>query len=415
MNSLKKSHGIISTILAFALIPLSGFATDIYLPSFPTMAKLFGTSQADIQLSLVVFVVSGGIGQLFVGSLVDSFGRYRLNLVALLIFAASNFVVANAHSIEVLLSMRVIQGVTVALIVVSKRAFLIDLYSGDKLKNYTSMLTIIWATAPIAAPFIGGFLHEYFGWQSNFYFLGAVTLVLVALELLYSGETIKEYHPFNLSSLMQVYSAKLTTPDFVISIVILGLSFSLVMMYNMASPFIIEQVFDGSAITTGNCSLLSGMALLTGGMLSKSMINKPLVHKMRIVGPVLVGLPIVLIVLATYFPSLYLMMAIVLPLHLLGGFTFNSFYAYALGRFTTYAGITSGLTGAGNYIITSLLMFTMSNALHVDDVVTLGIGYLILATLLVLAFVLFYWTKRAVVLSQSIMSPAESAAVVIAK
>src|ERR1043166_5596785 len=110
MNSLKKGHSFISTVLAFALIPLSGFATDIYLPSFPTMAKLFGTSQADIQLSLVVFVVSGGIGQLFVGSLVDSFGRYRLNLVALVIFAASSFVVANSHSIEVLLSMRVIQG-----------------------------------------------------------------------------------------------------------------------------------------------------------------------------------------------------------------------------------------------------------------------------------------------------------------
>jgi len=412
MSTLKKHHSVISTVLAFALIPLSGFATDIYLPSFPTMAKLFGTSQADIQLSLVVFVVSGGIGQLFVGSLVDSFGRYKLNLLALMVFAASSFVVANSHSIGVLLAMRVIQGLTVALIVVSKRAFLIDLYSGEKLKHYTSLLTIIWATAPIAAPFIGGFLHEYFGWQSNFYFLGAVTLVLIALELIYSGETIKVYHPFDLPTLLKVYSAKLGTPDFVISIVILGLAFSMVMMYNMASPFIIEQVFDGSAVTTGNCSLLSGLALLTGGLLSKSMINKPLIEKVKIVGPLLLGLPVVLIATANYFSSLYLMMAIVLPLHLLGGFTFNSFYAYALGRFTTHAGITSGLTGAGNYIIVSLLTFLLANVLHVEDLAKLGIGYLILATLLVLSFIFFEWTRRTAVLNQpmkSIESPAVAA------
>src|SRR5690349_14951098 len=101
MKQLSKTHAAISTILAFALIPLSGFATDIYLPSFPAMARFFGTSQADIQLSLVVFIVSSGISQLFVGSLVDSFGRYRLTLSALFIFAITCFVIAVSNSITV--------------------------------------------------------------------------------------------------------------------------------------------------------------------------------------------------------------------------------------------------------------------------------------------------------------------------
>ena len=34
---IKEKNQKIATILAFALIPLSGFATDIYIPSLPTM------------------------------------------------------------------------------------------------------------------------------------------------------------------------------------------------------------------------------------------------------------------------------------------------------------------------------------------------------------------------------------------
>jgi MFS transporter, DHA1 family, multidrug resistance protein len=36
---MKNPNERISTLLAFALIPLSGFATDIYLPSMPSMAR----------------------------------------------------------------------------------------------------------------------------------------------------------------------------------------------------------------------------------------------------------------------------------------------------------------------------------------------------------------------------------------
>lgn len=196
MNALKQNHAFISTMLAFALIPLSGFATDIYLPSFPAMATVFGTGQGDIQLSLAIFVISNGIGQLFVGALIDSFGRYRLSVISLLVFSISCIVIAYSQSVTVLLTMRVIQGIAVAIIVVSKRAFFIDIYSGDQLKHYTSLFSIIWATAPVIAPFIGGFLHYYFGWESNFYFMAAVTLAILVLELLYSGETLKIPQPF---------------------------------------------------------------------------------------------------------------------------------------------------------------------------------------------------------------------------
>jgi MFS family permease len=391
MKYLDKNYINISTILAFALLPLSGFATDIYLPSFPTMAKVFDTNEGGIQLTLVFFVISSGIGQLFAGSFVDRFGRYRIALWSLLIFAVSSFVIAISHNLHVVLVMRIIQGLTVALIVVSKRAFFMDVHSGEKLKHYTSLFAIIWATAPIAAPFIGGLLHTYFGWQSNFFFLGSVTLLLIALELRYSGETIREIYSLNVTSLLKTYRAKLSTADFAVSLIIVGLCFSNVMTYNLASPFIIEQVFGETAVITGNCSLLSGVAILAGGLISKAMIQKPIISKLQIAGPILLILPIILLATMEYVPSLQLMIVIVLVLHTVSGFIFNIFYAYAFGKFSTHAGIVSGLIGGGTFIITSIVTFVMSSLLVINTPFILGLAYGIIEVMitgLLITFVL---------------------------
>ena len=127
MKTIKDSHRGIGTLLAFGLIPLSGFATDIFIPSLPTMAKDLHVSTAAVQLSLVLFFISSGISQLFTGAVLDSFGRYRAGLFALAVFAAASFAIAVFPEIYVLYAMRVVQGITISLIVVGKRAFFADL------------------------------------------------------------------------------------------------------------------------------------------------------------------------------------------------------------------------------------------------------------------------------------------------
>jgi len=394
MNTLKEKNKAISTILSFALIPLSGFATDIYLPSFPAMTHFFSVGHAEIQLSLVAFIISSGVSQLFVGSLLDSFGRYRISLAALVVFALSCFVVAASHNIFLVLAMRVVQGIAIALIVVGKRAFFVDVYAGEKLKKYTSLFSITWATAPIAAPFIGGFLQDYFGWQSNFYFLGLYALVVIAFEIVFGGETLQKSHPFHLRSVVNAYATKLSTVDFALSIVILGLCFSMVMVYNMASPFIIEQTFHQSAVVTGNCALLSGAAIMIGGLLSRSMIAKPLSEKLKVVGPALLILSLAMVVVLNYFPTMYLVVAFVVLLHTVSGFTFNSFYAYCFGRFNTHAGLVSGLTGGGVYMVTSLISYTLVHNMNLKSLVVLGIAYFIITVAIAIFFVFFNMAKN---------------------
>src|SRR4029078_13000015 len=231
METIKEEHRRIVNILSFSLIPLAGFATEIYLPSLPSMTSSLHASASQIQLSLLLFMASAGISQLFVGSLLDSFGRYKLSNSALFIFSAASFLIGLFPDLHVLYLMRIVQGVAASFFFVARRAYFMDTYSGDQLKHYTSLFSIIWATAPIIAPFLGGYLQKAFGWQSSFYMLGILPLVILVLTIKYGGESAKDLQPLRVKPLLGVYSSLLTTKDFALALVILGLNYGMVLLF----------------------------------------------------------------------------------------------------------------------------------------------------------------------------------------
>jgi DHA1 family bicyclomycin/chloramphenicol resistance-like MFS transporter len=389
MRTIQEKNLGISTILSFALIPLTGFATDVYLPSLPSMASELHVSGAAVQLSIVLFMVSGGISQLFVGSLLDSFGRRRLGLLSMLVFAVASFVIAGSHNIYMIYAMRVVQGVTVAFIVVSKRAFFVDMYSGEKLKHYTSLFSIVWATAPIVAPFVGGYLQASFGWGSNFYFLGGMILLLLVLDFLYGGESLKLRHPFAFRPIVEVYSSMLRTADFVLGLVIIALCYAMLVVFNMTSPFIVEHVFHHSPVVTGYVALASGLSLMAGGIISKALIKRPLTAKVSVANGLQILFALAMIAVARIGSNIYTMMFFVLLVHLLSGFIFNTVFSYCLGRFQKNAGVASGLTGGVLFVLSSFFSYGLVGAVSIRNQGMLGMAYLLLAGLLLGAFLLF--------------------------
>lgn len=395
-KTLKQQHQGISTILAFALIPLSGFATDIYVPSLPAMAASLNVSDIQVQLTLGLFLISYGVSQLFVGSLLDSFGRYRINMISLAIFALASVVVANTANIYLIYLMRIIHGITVGAIVVSKRAYFIDVFSGEKLKHYLSMFSIIWATAPIIAPFVGGYLQTYFGWQANFYFLAGFAVIIFFLELIFSGETLKQPMDFHLKKIALVYSGMIKTASFTLGIVMLGLSYCMVMIYNMTGPFIIEHQLHLSPVVIGYSSLILGAAVMVGGLISKATINKPF-NKKLMINVIIQLLAVLAMLISTRFVSnLYSLIFFAFIIHTGSGYTFNSFFTFCLSRFPTNAGIASGLTGGINYVIVSFLSYGIIYLIPAHDESNLAYSYLILIALSVLIMlIIFRMTRKA--------------------
>jgi MFS transporter, DHA1 family, multidrug resistance protein len=391
MRSITESRIRSNTYVALALIPLSGFAMDVYIPSLPDMAVQLHTTPAAIQLTLSFFIISYGISQLIVGGLLDSYGRYWPTLISMLVFSAASFAIAWSENLHVIYAMRIIQGFTVAVIVVGKRTFFVDVYKGDQLKKYTSLFSVIWAIGPIVAPFLGGFFQTTWGWESNFIFLGIFSFAFFLIEVLIGGETQKVAQPFSIQGILGSYSRMIKTVDFTAGMIILGLTYAMILLYGMASPFLIEQQLHLSPTVTGYCALFSGVSVLIGGSLSRILIRKPFIKKLIWASSLQLVAVALLITLTFYYQSLPTLLLYVFLLHSTGGFIFNNLMSYTLIRFPEYAGKAAGLVGGGFSVVTSILSSLLVNTLTITNQTILGVAYAVLVVGVLVILVKTKW------------------------
>jgi multidrug resistance protein len=389
---IKPHHQGIANLLAFALLPLSGFATDIYLPSLPGMAVDLHASSIQVQFTITLFLVSYGISQLFIGSILDSYGRYTISLVSLVVFTLASLVVATTHNIYVIYLMRIIHGITVGAAVAGKRAYFVDLFTGDKLKHYLSLFSIIWSTGPIVAPFVGGYLQTGFGWEANFYLLAAVGAGFAVLEFIFSGETLPQPGAFRIRQVVSVYAGMLKTGPFILGITLLGVSYCMVMVYNMTGPFVIEHHLQLSAVTAGYCSLILGTAWMIGGFISKATINRPFFRKLAVNAALQLLFVIAMLAGIRLADNLYSMVFFAFIIHACAGYTFNNYMTFCMTRFPKNAGIASGLTGGLTFVIVSVSSYGIVNILPARDAHNLAYSYLVL--ILVSALLLFITARR---------------------
>jgi MFS family permease len=382
----------VSTWLAFALIPISGLAVDIYVPSIPAMAAGLAITPAAVKLTITVFLISYGLSQLVVGQVLDSYGRYRINLVSLLVFTASCISIVVTRNLPLILLLRFVQGSAVGTIVVAKRAFFIDVYSGARRRHYTSLVTVVWAAAPVFGPFVGGYLQNSLGWKSNFYVLALYGLVMLLLELRFSGETLKTAQPFYPQAIVQAYRTILSAKDFSLGLLTLGLSYAMIMVFVMNMPFIVEHGFGLSPVVTGYCALCSGIALFAGGLLGKYLIERPLLKRLRLANAVQLLVALAMFGVGCRVNNLYVIVAFVFVLNLLQGFIYNCYFTYCITRFPAYAASASGITSGGAYAFISLFSYAITAALNIHDQKTLSLSYIILAALI---FATLFWVKKA--------------------
>jgi MFS family permease len=389
MKHINMSNRKAASIAAFALVPLSGFATDLYLPSFPEMVREFHATPAQIQLTLSVFLITYGIGQFFAGSLMDSFGRYKPVIIALMLFILSNILIVLTRNLFLLDACRVLQGLCVSFIAVGKRTFFVDVYSGKQQRSYTALLTIVWGTAPIVAPYLGGFLQVHFGWTSCFYFLAVYATILLIAELKYSGESLKYRAHFHWKPVTNVYLKLMKTRDFSVGVVILGLSFCLVMSFNIAVPFIVDKVFHLSAVATGYCALFSGVALFSGGIIGRWMGIRNLFKKAMIFSFIQAVIILLMLLFLDSLTTIFLLMIFVVVIHLLEGVLYNFFFTHCLIRFPKNAATAGGITSGGSYIVLSVALSALLTFLPNPGQRTLAYSYLILCVSIVILLLIF--------------------------
>jgi len=169
---------------------LASLAMDIYLPIVPAMPGILGTSPAIVQLTLSLYMVMLGLGQIIFGPISDRIGRRPVLVSGAILFAAASFCLALSLAAVPFVALRFLQAVGASAALVATFATVRDVYA-DRPESvliyslFSSMLAFVPALGPIA----GALLAVSFGWRSIFVTLGVLAVLAVLHALLRWHET----------------------------------------------------------------------------------------------------------------------------------------------------------------------------------------------------------------------------------
>jgi MFS transporter, DHA1 family, multidrug resistance protein len=177
----------IAVICAFAA--MGTLATNIFLPSLPSIAADLHVSSAAVTSTISVFLGVFAVGQLIVGPLSDRFGRRIPILIGLCIFVIGTIWCALASDLANLLIARSIQASGACTATVLSRAIARDLFDGQALAKVMALTTIATAAAPGFSPLVGSALDHFFGWRSEFVFVAVFAICTLLAYATLLGET----------------------------------------------------------------------------------------------------------------------------------------------------------------------------------------------------------------------------------
>lgn len=176
-------------ILTLAMATAFGsLAMNIFLPSLPAIAEYFATDYSVAQLAVTLYLFANAVLQLVIGPLSDRYGRRRVMLFFMAVALVATLLAIIAPTIELFLLARLLQGTAIAGMVIG-RAVIRDMVGPAKAASMIGYVTMAMTLAPMLGPIAGGYLDEWFGWQSTFLLLfvfGLIAIVLVFRDL---GET----------------------------------------------------------------------------------------------------------------------------------------------------------------------------------------------------------------------------------
>ena len=256
------------------LIPfLMGTTTDLYVPSLPAIGRYFGAPTYLVQFTVGLYMLGYALGQFSLGVLSDSLGRRKIIVLSCGLFTLISFLAAFSMNIGMLILCRFLQGVSMAGAGSVCRAIIADCFSGMARTKAMTYFTTSWAIGPIIGPFIGGYLQDYFNWQASFYFFGIYGLLTTVYAAICLPETHFHLAALHLGQIAKTVFGVIRHRLFLRYGLIAALLYSMLVIFNIIAPFLIQDTLHYSAIGYGHIALFLGFGYFLGGLVNVGVIH----------------------------------------------------------------------------------------------------------------------------------------------
>jgi len=174
-------------VMVAAIMALNPMAMDLMLPALPDVGATFGIGNANrLQAVLSVFMTGFGLGQFIIGPLTDRYGRRRILIGGMVLYTLASVAAVAAHSFEMLLVARALQGLGTSATRVIATSIVRDCYSGRRMASVMSLAMMIFISVPVLAPSLGQAIMLAAQWRGIFLVLmvyGVLALIWCAVRL----------------------------------------------------------------------------------------------------------------------------------------------------------------------------------------------------------------------------------------
>ncbi|RUV94845.1 MULTISPECIES: multidrug effflux MFS transporter [unclassified Mesorhizobium] len=253
------------------LSAIGPFAIDMYLPALPSIGADLKAGTAAVQMSLLIFFLSMGFGQIVVGPISDIVGRKLPLYVGLALFMVGGVGSAMAPSIEWLIAFRFLQGLGASAGMAVPRAIVRDLHTGNEAAKLMSLLMLVFSVSPILAPLTGSQIIESFGWRAVFWTVtGAAALATILLATsLKETRSAEERANSSFGTALAGYRYLMSDRNFLGLTTIAGFGIASFFVYLSSSSFILIDHYGlspsvYSVFFSINAVAFIGMSQLTG-------------------------------------------------------------------------------------------------------------------------------------------------------
>ncbi|CAB4754071.1 unannotated protein [freshwater metagenome] len=290
----------------------SPLAVDLYLASFPAMARDLGTTPAMVRLTLTAYLVGVALGQPLWGPVSQRHGRRATLVASGLAAVVASVLVVLAPTIELLVAARFLQAVAASAGIVVARAMISDLaHRYDGLRALATMMTIH-GLVPVVGPVLGGALATALPWRAVLAVLALVMASQLVVSLRWVPETLPSHRRsarVELGDLRRV----VRRPAYLSAALVLGLAVATMMAFVACSPFVYQELLGLSPLQYGLAGTVNALGMTVGGLVSVALARRR-VHPSRtlaLTAPALVSATLlVLLAAASPWPGLLVLPAL---------------------------------------------------------------------------------------------------------